>query len=42
MRSNAGVADLLCHRWDDHDLALRFLEELLNDRRGGHHGFAHH
>lgn len=40
MREHARVANLLCHRWDDRDLALRFLKELLNDHRGGRNGFA--
>lgn len=40
MQEHARVANLLCHRWDDHDLALRFLKELLNDSRGGRNGFA--
>lgn len=40
MREHARVANLLCHRWDDRDLALRFLKELLNDHGGGRNGFA--
>lgn len=40
LREQARVANLLCHRWDDHELALRFLKELLNDHRGGGNGFA--
>jgi hypothetical protein len=40
MRSHARIANLLCHRWDDPELALRFLKELLIDSRGGRHGFA--
>jgi hypothetical protein len=40
MHDHARVANLLCHRWDDNELALRFLKELLNDSRGGRNGFA--
>lgn len=40
MHEHARVANLLCHRWDDRELALRFLKELLNDHRGGRNGFA--
>jgi hypothetical protein len=40
LREHARVANLLCHRWDDRELALRYLKELLNDHRGGRNGFA--
>jgi hypothetical protein len=40
MRGHARIANLLCHRWDDPELALRYLRELLIDGRGGRHGFA--
>lgn len=40
MRGHARIANLLCHRWDDPDLALRYVAELLIDGRGGRHGFA--
>jgi hypothetical protein len=40
VREHARVANLLCHRWDDRELALRFVKELLNDHRGGQNGFA--
>jgi len=40
MRCHARIANLLCHRWDDPELALRYLKELLLDGRDGHHGFA--
>lgn len=39
MRGYARIANLLCHRWDDPELALRYLKELLVDVRGGRHGF---
>lgn len=39
MRGYARIANLLCHRWDDPELALRYLRELLVDVRGGRHGF---
>ncbi len=39
MRGHARVANLLCHRWDDPELALRYLRELLVDVRGCRHGF---
>lgn len=39
MRGYARIANLLCHRWDDPELALRYVRELLVDVRGGRHGF---
>jgi hypothetical protein len=38
MRGHARVANLLCHRWDDPELALRYLKDLGIDGCGGRHG----
>lgn len=40
MRGHARIVNLLCHRWDEPELALRYLKDLLSDGRVGRHGFS--